>query len=421
MTIHHGDCLDIMPTLDAESIHAIVTDPPYGLEFMGKAWDRLGDIGKTSHQGPDKRALGSRYGNGVSYSGSSNVKCRTCGKWAWTQADKKCVCAVPDFPSVARHQGQIMQRWHEAWAREAFRVARPSAYLLAFGGTRTVHRMACAIEDAGWIIRDLLVWAYASGFPKSKASLKPAWEPIVMARKPGPLRMLAVDECRIAIGDADRADVEARNAYWGKAHFGDATFARGLEERGEVSLAQGRWPANVILTDPIFDGDVPGVVGGGETAIAPPYRITEDHAARASFGVSGNGPLYGDSGTYSRFFLIPKAARSDREPVLSDGTGRVVSVWGGDEDDLTPGKKSTIARRNVHPTVKPTGLMRHLVRLVTPQGGTVLDPFLGSGTTALAAEMEGFGWVGIEREAEYIAIAEARLNGTQRGMGLETA
>ena len=121
---------------------------------------------------------------------------------------------------------------------------------------------------------------------------------------------------------------------------------------------------------------------------------------------------------YPWAFLIPKAARSDREPVLGGPGGRVVSVWGGDEDDLTPGKKSTVARRNHHPTVKPTDLMRHLVRLVTPAGGTVLDPFLGSGTTALAAEMEGFAWVGIEREAEYVAIAEARLNGTQKGMAL---
>lgn len=119
-----------------------------------------------------------------------------------------------------------------------------------------------------------------------------------------------------------------------------------------------------------------------------------------------------------RWFLIPKADRADREPVLGGGPQRVVSVWGGDEDDLTPGHQSTKPRANVHPTVKPTELMRHLVRLVTPPGGIVLDPFLGSGTTALAAEMEGFAWIGIEKEAEYVAIAEARLNGTQRGLGL---
>jgi site-specific DNA-methyltransferase (adenine-specific) len=125
----------------------------------------------------------------------------------------------------------------------------------------------------------------------------------------------------------------------------------------------------------------------------------------------------GDSGTYSRFFLIPKAARSDREPVLGGLTpGRVSPHVDGRQWDI-PGSRSK-DRQNVHPTVKPTDLMRHLVRLVTPPGGIVLDPFLGSGTTALAAEMEGFGWVGIELEAQSVAIAEARLNGTQRGLGL---
>jgi len=171
----------------------------------------------------------------------------------------------------------------------------------------------------------------------------------------------------------------------------------------------GRWPSNVILTDPIFDGDVPGVVGGGEAPsggrlhvagdgftgrwresedrVDPAVR-THDYAAEPS------------EGTYSRFFLIPKSARSEREPLL------------------TPEGHDPAKRFTTHPTVKPLDLMRHLVRLVTPTGGTVLDPFGGSGTTALAAEMEGFQWILIEREAEYVAIAEARLAGTQRGLGL---
>jgi len=132
-----------------------------------------------------------------------------------------------------------------------------------------------------------------------------------------------------------------------------------------------------------------------------------------------------DSGTYSRFFLVPKAARSDREPVLVSPlrtpSEQLVTSGGhrmGRSREEGAHTRQPTARANVHPTVKPTELMRHLVRLVTPPGGTVLDPFLGSGSTALAAEMEGFAWVGIEREAEYVAIAEARLNGTQRGLGL---
>jgi site-specific DNA-methyltransferase (adenine-specific) len=130
-------------------------------------------------------------------------------------------------------------------------------------------------------------------------------------------------------------------------------------------------------------------------------------------------PSYGDSGTYSRFFLIPKADRADREPVLGGPTASR-RAWQPKDGGGIGGAdlRGETSGRQRHPTVKPTDLMRHLVRLVTPPGGTVLDPFLGSGTTALAAELEGFPWLGIEREAEYVAIAEARLNGTQRGLGL---
>ncbi len=311
--------------MDAASVDAIVTDPPYGLEFMGKEWD---------HGAP----------------------------------------GIPFWSAMLR-------------------LAKPGAYLLAFGGTRTVHRMTCAIEDAGWIIRDCLVWAYASGFPKSRALLKPAWEPIVMARKPGPLRELAIDACRIG---TDEITVNGFRSVPG-LHDQRASSVYGVKDR-EPSNHFGRWPANLILTDPIFDGDTPGVVGGGESDGA------------VSFSRSGTGwydrgeqplqPGYGDSGTYSRFFLIPKADRTEREPIL------------------LPAGHDPSKRFTTHPTIKPLDLMRHLVRLVTPTGGTVLDPFLGSGTTALAAEMEGFAWVGIEREPEYVAIAEARLNGTQRGLGL---
>jgi site-specific DNA-methyltransferase (adenine-specific) len=289
------------------------------------------------------------------------------------------------------------QDWCEQWGRAAYRVAKPSAYLLAFGGTRTVHRMTVALEDAGWIIRDMLVWGYASGFPKSKASLKPAWEPIVMARKPGPLRELNIDYCRVPTNEVF-------------VPFDD-------EERTGTPRYLGRWPANVLLTEPIFDGGWEGVVGGGETTSGK-MMPTEVVGKRTVFGqdaLKGYTTIetYGDSGTYSRFFLVPKADRADREP-LTPGTypgplPKLPAELGGPSPQ----------RFNTHPTVKPTELMRHLVRLVTPTGGVVLDPFLGSGTTALAAEMEGFAWIGIEREAEYVAIAEARLNGTQRGLGLD--
>lgn len=322
-----------MGRMEADSVSAIVTDPPYGLGFMGKAWDH----------------------------------------------------GVPACPF---------------WA-EMLRVAAPSAYLLAFGGTRTVHRMTVAIEDAGWVIRDILVWGYATGFPKSKASLKPAWEPIVMARKPGPAVQLNIDACRIPAEPWSKLNGEAGSGfktgkYQGQTGLGAPT------QQGTLQVSDGgRWPANVVLTDPIFDGGIEGVEGGGET-----YGGGRNHVLRrgsttgAGLGYGSSSPEgaamvgYDDSGTYSRFFLIPKAARAERDAGLSGGL------------------------RNNHPTVKPLALMRHLVRLVTPAGGIVLDPFLGSGTTALAAEMEGFGWVGIEREAEYVAIARERLSVAPSGLGL---
>lgn len=384
MTLYMGDCIEVMATLDAESIDAIVTDPPYGLEFMGKAWDKL----DTAHARRDR----------ASEMGDPGKR--------------------PFLAHSVTYQGGLgAGQFHYGWAAAALRVAKPGAYLLAFGGTRTVHRMTCAIEDAGWIIRDMLVWGYASGFPKGRANLKPAWEPIVMARKPGPLRPLAIDLCRIGVEGGAPAP---KNGGASVGIFGD-----GLNSGwGQPVPGLGRWPANVILTDPIFDGGWDGVVGGGESDGMKPALLRRGATTGSGLGYGSTGSVheavvgYGDTGTYSRFFLIPKAARSDREPVLGGLPTRELRTMGDGVGEYTRHAPGAIQRQNVHPTVKPVDLMRHLVRLVTPPGGTVLDPFLGSGTTALAAEMEGFAWVGIEREAEYVAIAEARLNGTQKGLGL---
>jgi site-specific DNA-methyltransferase (adenine-specific) len=399
MTLHTGDCLDVMAAMEPESVDAIVTDPPYGLEFMGKEWDKLG------------RGSAAEAKHGQAYG-------RTFYRPGWGQTD-------------TRKSTVESQAWHQQWAEAAYRVAKPSAYLLAFGGTRTVHRMTVALEDAGWIIRDMLVWAYASGFPKSKASLKPAWEPIVMARKPGPLRDLAIDACRIGyVSETERAEVNARvapNARHRPQVGGGVTgsmSALGERHTDDVTHPSGRWPANVILTDSIFDGGIEGVVGGGVAQSGGNINGRPVTGYGGHWADSREFDGYQDSGTYSRFFLIPKADRADREPVLGGLPTRVVNITEG--HGLGPvntskggdGIRENRPRANVHPTVKPVDLMRHLVRLVTPPGGTVLDPFLGSGTTAIAAEMEGFPWIGIEREAEYVAIAEARLNGTQRGLGI---
>jgi hypothetical protein len=333
----HGDCLEMMRELREASIDSIVTDPPYGLSFMGKGWDR-----------------------GV--------------------------------PGV------------EYWT-EAIRVAKPGAHLVAFGGTRTYHRLAVAIEDAGWEVRDCFVWAYGQGFPKSHdvskaidnaagaereivgstqfsrdmrggnyghvpdrahspttvyrtapatddarrwsgwgTALKPAWEPAVIARKPfrGTVAenvnrhgtgAINVDGCRIGASGGTRG-----SNY-------DKTGLFGIGGKCQIeALDAGRWPANLA-----HDGS-PDVL---------------DLFPRAA----------------ARFFYSAKASKADR------GEG------------------------NTHPTVKPSDLMAYICRLVTPPGGVVLDPFMGSGSTGVGALREGFGFVGIELDAGYLEIARNRLEG----------
>jgi DNA modification methylase len=451
--IFTGDCREVMAGFEPESIDAIVCDPPYDLVSIGKRFSK-----------PDAAPVIDTFGGQYA---------RLAGGFMGKAWDGTGVAFDP-----------------KTW-EAAYRVAKPGAYLLAFGGTRTYHRMVVAIEDAGWEIRDCLVWGYASGFPKSldvskaidKAAgaeravlggkpgnscdgnpcrcttdngrygrtvhapatapaiawqdwgtaLKPAWEPIVMARKPLAGTVAAnvlqygtgainIDGCRIGTNPGYHYDADHNGTTFQQG----ARIRQSAEKKGAdtIDSSKGRWPANVILTDPIFDGDVEGVVGGGETSSgwSPGFSGPETEGLYGHYARNQINPdaVYGDSGTYSRFFLIPKASRADREPTLDATLDATLDggVWGGEEDDLTAGKKRTVARRNDHPTVKPLELMRHLVRLVTPPGGTVLDPFAGSGTTLLAAQAEGFDYIGIEMDPHYVEICEARLNGAPRGMGL---
>jgi DNA modification methylase len=311
--VHHGDCREVMATMDAASVDAIVTDPPYGLAFMGKGWDH----------------------------------------------------AVPGA---------------EFWA-EALRVAKPGAHLVAFGGTRTFHRLACAIEDAGWEVRDTLSWLYGNGFPKSHngswggTALKPAWEPIILARKPlvGTVAAnvalhgtgaLNVDGCRVGTDGGT-----AKGTFPKEPSNG--TYGNGINGACEiVDIGKGRWPANVVLD--------------------------EDAAAQV--------------GEPSRFFYTAKASRSEREAGLDGMVSRAVgSLNMRTNAHAHATGNATSPAANHHPTVKPIALMRWLCRLVTPPGGVVLDPFTGSGTTGCAAALEGFRFVGIEREAEYVVIAKRRI------------
>lgn len=342
-----GDSREVLRTLEDGSVDSIVTDPPYELGFMGKAWDATG----------------------VAY-------------------------------DVA------------LW-RECLRVLRPGGHLLAFGGTRTYHRMAVAIEEAGFEVRDQLQWLYGSGFPKSHngpwggTALKPANEPICMARKPliGTVAenvqahgtgALNIDGCRIATTDSLGGGAEKGTTAEQKGNDGwtrpwmenaDAREAHAARVRSNVAKAEelGRWPANVLLDEEaarLLDEQT-----GTLTSGANPTRRGSDKF-RSTYGEFVGQrectPARGqDSGGASRFFYVAKPSRDERNA-------------GGEVD-------------NTHATVKPVELLEYLVRLVTPPGGTVLDPFMGSGTTGIAALNGGWTFIGIELLAEHYEVARQRI------------
>lgn len=378
-TLHHGDCLEVMAGMEAGSVDAVVCDPPYGLEFMGKEWDRLtgkADVrqpGDANYQTPDNPHGRSkvRYGYGTSMA--------------------------------------PMQAWHQDWAEQALTVLKPSHYLLAFGGTRTWHRLACAIEDAGFEIRDTLMWLYGSGFPKGKACLKPAWEPIILARKPGPMRELGIEECRIETGDNLNG-----GAYSGGERPSFHAAPHGRLQPSDYTPPAGRWPANVILDEAaaaMVDGQSGTLPAGGY-----PARRSGIGYGSMAVGQVGLVASATDSGGASRFFYCAKASRAERNEGL-EGMAKTVaqSVAMGDRAYGTypytnePREMKPLPRQNHHPTVKPVALMRWLVRLVARAGDTVLDPFTGSGTTGVACAMEGRDFIGIERESEYVEISRRRI------------
>lgn len=359
-----GDCLDVMAALAPDSVDAIVTDPPYALTANKRGGSGPASLNLNS---PAGRA---RIGTGGGFMGKE-----------WDSA----------LPGV------------DVWAA-ALRVVKPGAYMLAFGGTRTYHRLTCAIEDAGWEIQDCLSWLYGSGFPKHQSKLKPAWEPIVLARKPAKrATLLNIDACRIG----DEVRVEACNSL-APCH-GNRLGAAGTQgarrgTQGAPKQYVGRWPANVLLDE--------------EAAAALDEQSGERptsgnvNATRQTIGYAGAAerlavPInYHDTGGASRFYYCAKASRSERNAGLHNpGAARKRNehVSGINGADLRP------AGSNVHPTVKPIALMRWLCRLIAPAGGLILDPFTGSGTTGCAAVAEGFRFVGAEREAEYVEIARARI------------
>ncbi len=376
--LHLGDCLDVMRGMPDGCVDAVVCDPPYGIAFMGKDWDDFGRQRPRKNRGGYNNAgILPGYGRG----------------------------GTPEQRDLfARRSSAAFQLWATEWAAEALRVAKPGAHILAFGGTRTFHRLACAIEDAGWQIKDCLSWLYGSGFPKHKTLLKPAWEPVVMGAKAG-ARVVNVDACRLSASG---------NKTFASRFTGDRSreqYRTGTAS-GQVPSSLGRWPANVCL-------DEEAAAALDEQSGMSVSRIGKPRASNApgnGYGMTHTGAEYADSGGASRFFYVAKASRSEREAGLREAFSATMGAGIGEREHRPDEPRAWV--RNHHPTVKPVTLMRWLVRLVTPIGGTVLDPFMGSGTTGIACVREGRSFSGIEREESYFDIAQARIRHAEQSPGL---
>jgi len=442
VTLYHGDCIEVMRSLPDASVHAVVTDPPYGLEFMGREWD-----------GAD----GFRRSLNAADVGRESVYGRTSGK-------------APEFKA-----GKVFQDWCELWAAEALRVLKPGGFLLAFGGTRTWHRLQTGIEDAGFEIRASMAWLYGSGFPKSMdiakaitgaelgfgsnssairkatlgedytesgrlgnrdgagrrdtgmlgkaldlseaakawegwgTALKPGHEPIVVARKPiaGTVaaNVLAHGTGAMNIAASRVGEEKLEPVTRGVSRIGTFEGIEGIE--GKVTAERtGRWPTDVILDSSqaaALDQHT-GILTSGKmqpTKPQPSNRKVYGQDATAGYETM---ETYGDSGGASRFFSTFDMSAEDwaTELAMRDlPTFRYEAKAPGSERPDVDGTE--------HPTVKPLALMRYLVNLVTMPGGTVLEPFAGSGTTLEACLLDGFNVIGIEREETYLPLIMQRI------------
>jgi DNA modification methylase len=414
--ILHGDCLDVLRTLDAESIDALVTDPPYGIGFMGREWDTFKPgSGKTRKLMHPRERVAAKV---VSDNPNINWRHRSPAL-SPSQIDY-------DYSTAGLRR---FQEWTEQWAIEALRVLKPGAYAVVCGAPRAYHRMASGLEDAGFEIRDCLAWLFGSGFPKSLnlgeglgTALKPAHEPIVLARKPFK-GTVAGNVAKFGTGalniDAARLDSTPRETG---NREGEPSADRDYSQRGSTNFAMkpgprggdemGRWPANVVIDDlaaMVIDEQSGELTSGSYSGERHSDKFRNAYGTFS--GTKAEDGHDGSVGGASRFYYCAKPSREERDmgcyglQARQRDDSRKEGNPGGDN----PRNRGLQPRGNFHPTVKPVELMRWLVKLVTPINGTVLDPFLGSGTTGMACRYELRHFIGIEREADYIQIAERRI------------
>ena len=438
-----GDCIEVLKTLPDNSVDSIVVDPPYGIGFMNKEWDNPAKHKELIDR--EKNRSEERY-----QEGKSPVK------GGFSKG------VQPGLAIGGAKEGRWFQEWCELWGAECIRVLKPGGYILSFSAPRTYHRMTTAFEEVGFEIRDQLMWIFGSGFPKSlnigKAvdklqgnerevlgtiaefsmdganrnannhrgikeaakeiqhdygyksgwdtpvtkgnsewegwgtALKPAHEPIVMARKPLSEKTnvenilkwgtggLNIDGSRIGFKENENTNnwTSTRDKKPEKTGW---SF-RG-ENGGPEMNNEGRFPANII-----FDEEAGQLLdeqsGIGKGQKKPRVQKGTKDYTNDTWGLKvkdgHESPTYNDMGGASRFFYCPKVSKKER------GEG------------------------NVHPTVKPIKLMEYLIKLVTRKGGVVMDPFMGSGSTGIAAVKNGYDFIGIEKEEEYLNIAQNRIN-----------
>jgi DNA modification methylase len=436
--LFHGDCFDVLRDLPDASVDAVVTDPPYGLEFMGKDWDRFAG------------AVTDRDFKGfvLSQQRTRNVKCPECGKWAYDHPGRLCECG-----GIRRAQGSALQQWCEQWATECLRILKPGGHLMSFGGSRTWHRLAAAIEDAGFELRDSIAWLYGSGFPKSldvsKAIDKAKRRDYVAAAV-----RLGMEVPGRNLDDWTKEDHSPGDRWWEafKAHLPadqwQAIEREVIAERSRLATGRVGYGFGEQFADTAPASEDAARWQGWGTALKPAFepivvaRKPLAGTVAANVLEHGTGALNIDACrvamTTEDADFIRKTARPNSAgqahtgDVMNRPAAPTVNVheagrWPTNVvlDDTQAGAsrffpvfryeaKAPTAERPrdgqvAHPTVKPLDLMRWLVRLVTPPGGTVLDPFAGSGTTAEACVIEGFQCITVEREADYLPLIVARL------------